>query len=285
MNIPSQKQRMLFLASIVLTACASAGRAQSTAFSYQGRLSQNGNPANGSYDLLFQVFDAASGGSSIGGTIATNGLLVTNGLFTAILDFGSTPFNGAARWLQIQVSTNGAGIFTVLLPRQSLTPNPQAIYAISAGTVTNGAISSAHLAANSVATTNLQNSSITSGKISSGQVVKTLNGLTDAVSLTQGANVTINTVGNSLQISAPGGGVTLPYTGISPASTVFSVSNSSSGVAIAGHSANGGIGVFGFSPSNKGIYGLAITVSGVKALTSGDVVSWARSTQISALSV
>jgi hypothetical protein len=184
------------------------------------------------YDFTFQAFDAPAAGSSIGGTASVNGVGVTNGLFTALVDLGGGPFTGPPRWLQIRVSTNGAGSFTTLTPRQPLTPTPYAIYAQAAGTVTNGAIASAQLAANSVAAGNIQNSTITAGKIASGQVVKSLNGLTDAVSLTQGANVTINTVGNSLQISAPAGGLNLPFSGTaSSTGSVFTIANSGPGAA------------------------------------------------------
>jgi hypothetical protein len=100
--------------------------------------------------------------------------------------------------------------------------------------VTNGAIASAQLAANSVATGNIQDNAVTAGKIASGQVVKSLNGLTDGVSLTQGANVTINTVGNSLEISAPAGGLNLPFSGSASSSgSIFTLSNSAAGAAAA----------------------------------------------------
>jgi hypothetical protein len=206
--------------------------AQGTAFTYQGRLSDGGSPANGVYDFTFQAFDAPAAGSSIGGTVNVNGVGVSNGLFTALVDLGNAPFTGLARWLQIRVSINGAGSFTTLAPRQPLTPSPYAMYAHTAATVTNGAIASAQLAANAVAAANIQNSTITSDKIASGQVVKNLNGLTDSVSLTQGANVTINTVGNSLQISAPAGGLNLPFSGsASSTGSVFTLANSGTGPA------------------------------------------------------
>ena len=53
----------------------------------------------------------------------------------------------------------------------------------------------------------LVNSNITSIKIASGQVVKSLNGLTDAVILTAGTNVNLATDGNGLRISATPGTV------------------------------------------------------------------------------
>jgi len=218
----------------VTISLASLANAQSTAFTYQGRLNDNGTPANGVYDFTFQAFDAPVAGGSIGGTVDVNAVGVTNGLFTALVDLGGSPFTGPARWLQISVSTNGAGNFTTLVPRQALTPSPYAIYAPTAGTVTNGAIASAQLAANAVATGNIQDGAVTVGKIAAGQVVKSLNGLTDAVSLTPGANVTINPVGNSLQISAPAGGLNLPFSGSASSSgSIFTLTNSGTGPAAA----------------------------------------------------
>ena len=49
---------------------------------------------------------------------------------------------------------------------------------------------------------NVQNSSLTAAKIASGQVVKSFNGLTDAVTLSAGSNVTFTTVGNTVTVSS-----------------------------------------------------------------------------------
>src|SRR5712692_4759084 len=108
-------------------------RAQGTAFSYQGRLVENGAAANGLYDLSFSAWVAASGPSQVGGTLSTNGVPVSNGLFTLTLDFGPGIFTGPDRWLEIVVRTNGSGAFATLAPRQKLTATP---YAITAGNLT-----------------------------------------------------------------------------------------------------------------------------------------------------
>src|SRR5713101_4896501 len=78
--------------------------AQGTAFTYQGRLDANGVPAKGSYDLQFVLYAAASGGSSIL-SLQRPATSVSNGLFTVSLDYGAN-FPGAARWLEIAVTTN-----------------------------------------------------------------------------------------------------------------------------------------------------------------------------------
>src|SRR5262245_54989716 len=90
-----------------------------TPITYQGQLKDAGNPANGTYDFQFALFDASSGGAQVGATIAKPGGAVTNGVFSAELDFGSAAFNGAARWLEVSVRLAGsAGAFTTLAPRQ-----------------------------------------------------------------------------------------------------------------------------------------------------------------------
>ena len=72
---------------------------------------------------------------------------VSNGLFTVMLDFGAV-FNGAARWLEIGVRPGGsASDFTMLSPRQALSPTPYAMFATTAGTVPNGVITANKLAA------------------------------------------------------------------------------------------------------------------------------------------
>src|SRR5712671_4899684 len=63
--------------------------AQSTFFTYQGRLTSGGSVANGSYDLTFSLWNSASGPSQIGGTITNATTAISNGLFTVTLDFGA----------------------------------------------------------------------------------------------------------------------------------------------------------------------------------------------------
>ena len=103
--------------------------AQGTAFAYQGRLNNGRSPANGSYDLTFTLYATNSDGGVFIGPLTNTAVGVANGLFTVTLDFGSGAFDGNPRWLEIGVSTNGAGTFTTLSPRQQLTPTPYAIFA------------------------------------------------------------------------------------------------------------------------------------------------------------
>jgi len=132
----SDMKRLLFgLAIVVISSfCLPASAfAQGTAFTYQGRLNDGGAPAGGSYDLQFTIYDSTnSPGTIVAGPITNSATAVSNGLFTVTLDFGGV-FNGAARYLDIGVRTNGsASTFTILSPRQLLTPTPYAIFATSA---------------------------------------------------------------------------------------------------------------------------------------------------------
>ncbi len=106
--------------------------AQGTAFTYQGRLQNNGSPASGTYNLTFSLFNTNTSGVSIAGPVTNNAVVVTNGLFTVLIDFGPGAFTGQTNWLEIAVETNGVNTFTTLTPRQQLTPTPYAIYAESA---------------------------------------------------------------------------------------------------------------------------------------------------------
>ncbi len=123
-----------FLVSLSL-ACgwASGAHAQNTAFTYQGRLALSDSAANGLYDLRATIYDALTNGNALAGPLTNVAVTVSNGLFTATLDFGAAAFPGANRWLDIGVRTNGsAAAFTALVPRQPITAAPYAIQAASA---------------------------------------------------------------------------------------------------------------------------------------------------------
>jgi len=123
---------VLALASLIVATGRSGAAPVGTAFTYQGRLADGSNAANGQYELQFVLFDAGSGGNPVGPTNFIAPLAVSNGQFTVALDFGGLAFDGNARWLEIGLRTNGAARdFMTLRPRQLLTPTPYALYALS----------------------------------------------------------------------------------------------------------------------------------------------------------
>jgi len=129
--------------------------AQGTAFTYQGRLNDGANLANGNYDLTFALFDAASAGAQQGTTLTNAAIAVSNGLFTVALDFGNQ-FPGADRWLEIGVRANGdTNDFLILAPRQQLTATPYATRAASASAADTATSASTAATANSVNASNI----------------------------------------------------------------------------------------------------------------------------------
>ena len=119
----------LFLSVLLLIAPASL-LAQAAAFTYQGRLVDGGQPANGNYDLQFRLADSASSGNYVGVTVTNAAVTDSNGLFSVTLDYGASVFDGSPRWLEIGVRTNGSvGPYTLLSPRQAINKTPYAAFA------------------------------------------------------------------------------------------------------------------------------------------------------------
>lgn len=168
-NLPFRSRFALFFLSLVigLTAAASAF-AQSAPFTYQGRLTDGSFPANGIYEMQFSIYDAVSGGSQIGTTIANSSVTVTNGVFTVTLDFSpATPFStGADRWLGIAVrKLSDPPGFTALSPRQPITAVPYSTRSLSASTADN--------AATAVTSVTSQNASQLQSDLASGGTINT----------------------------------------------------------------------------------------------------------------
>src|SRR5262245_6373945 len=120
---------------LAFAACAAA---QGTAFIYQGRVTSGGVPAQGLHDFQFRLLDALSGGAQLGPTVCVDNVTVTDGLFSALIDFGQVYSSGGPRYIEIQVRrdtglscANTSG-FTVLAQRQQLRPTPMAVHANSA---------------------------------------------------------------------------------------------------------------------------------------------------------
>src|SRR5215831_12044290 len=87
----------------LLVCSASAALAQSTTFTYQGELKNNGLLASGAFDFQFRLFDAVSGGNQLGGTVCLNNVNVANGRFTTQVDFGQQFTTPTPRFLEVQV--------------------------------------------------------------------------------------------------------------------------------------------------------------------------------------
>ncbi len=117
---------------------ATTAVAQTTTFTYQGKLTDGGSPANGNYDLQFTLWDALTAGTQQPQpspvTVPRSSVAVANEVFTVQLDFGVSTFPGADRFLEISVRPAGGPTFTTLAPRQQISSTPYAIRTLSATT-------------------------------------------------------------------------------------------------------------------------------------------------------
>ncbi len=138
MNRPYGFMRKLGAAFVMSVSLANAAFAQSTAITYQGQLKSSGSPAEGLHDIRFKLFSAVSGGSQVGTTQCVDNVSVKDGVFTAAIDFGPQFLSTADRWLEIEVrkdtglSCGNTTGYTVLSPRQAITPAPRAESATTA---------------------------------------------------------------------------------------------------------------------------------------------------------
>lgn len=268
--------------AIVVMAGMAEGQAApvGTAFIYQGMLKQGAIPANGIYDLSFDLFFAAEGGASFG-TNEMDDVTVVDGIFTVTLDFGVGYIVGDALWLQIGVrpgASQPADPYTTLAPRQKLMPTP---YAINMAVPVN-------------ITTATTDTMISLSQLGSGRGIFVLQdganiGIQSAITNNTNTNAAIlastNGSGSALQALSSGFGAAIKAENTSSGyAGSFVISNESSssdaliaftdgtasavngvttgnGEGVRGYAAGDGVGVYGLTTSDNGI--------GVKAVGSG----------------
>jgi hypothetical protein len=231
---------LLLLPLLLLT--EGVAHAQSTAFTYNGRLNNNGAPVSGAYDVRFTLFDASVGGLPVVPAILVTPVDVINGLFSARLDFTANAFNGQPRWIHVEVRPNGGATYVALTPRQEVTSTPYAIRALTAGGLADGTVTANQLKIGGAAPQPGQLLSYSGGELiwtnpgaGSGDIWS-LNGARAFYNL---GNVGIGTASPSFKLDV----------------------RSSASTAIVGISSfSGGVGVFGESTSFNGVRGVANNV-------------------------
>lgn len=121
------------MTQLVLCLCvlAQSVYAQSTEFTYQGKLMDAGALPTAIYDLEFALWDVETGGANALSRQIVPGVQVRSGIFTVQLDFGLN-FRGGARWLEISIKKPADATFTLLTPRQPITTVPYSIRSSSA---------------------------------------------------------------------------------------------------------------------------------------------------------
>lgn len=153
-------------------------------------------------------------GATRGEPAAAVTLPVDNGLFAVLLGDAALPnmraipatvFTNSDVRLRVWFS-EGGGVFEALAPDQRIAAVGYAMMAAAAVTVVDGTVSSSKLAAGAVTGDKLAPGAVSAEHLVNGQVVKSLNSLKDDVMLVAGANITLSTNGNALQIAAGGGG-------------------------------------------------------------------------------
>jgi len=206
MRTTNLSTRLSVLAAMTLLVAVSA-TAQTTQFTYQGKLADTGSPANGQYDFQFKLFDTPTvgGGTQQGGPVTASNVAVTGGIFTVQIDFGVCPacFNGSARFLEIAVKLTSDSTFTTLGPRQPVTSNPYAIRSLNAGVADGLSVSCVNCVTSSQIQS-VQGSQVT-GNIAGSQV----SGLIPVSSVPAGSgnyvqNTTVQQASSNFNISGTG---------------------------------------------------------------------------------
>ena len=130
MKTQKVKLSMCFGLAVLICSMMLFAESMSTAFTYQGRLLENGEPGTGTYDLQCKLFDSKTDGIQIGDTLVFEDGNSPDGYFTITIDFGVDVFNGEARYLQMAFrpwDSSDPGDFVVLADRVELTPTPYAL--------------------------------------------------------------------------------------------------------------------------------------------------------------
>jgi hypothetical protein len=245
----------LFLLAFLLPLLLQQSEAQSPVrpLSFQGILTDTlGNTLpNGLHDMRFSVFGIPEGGTEL--WFEDKNVPTARGAFNvmlgdvkpmAMLDFSNI------LWLGIRVD----GL--ELAPRMQFSATG---FSNRAGFATNAGVAD----------------SLTSGRFAHGTVVRSVNAMTENITLAAGPNVAITRTNDTLRISANGGSgpaFSLPYSDSSSGiPAAFKVTNIGSGIGIYGGSENGngvqgesnvGNGVTGKSGATNGVYGLSSNENG-----------------------
>src|SRR5215207_7090139 len=126
--------KMKFILAVVFAALilTSAAFGQTSSFNYQGKLTETGAAANGTFQFQFRLYDAPAGGSQIGAVLSDVSVTVADGTFSANLDFGGASFSGGDRYLDVSVRKTAGDPYTPLTPRQKINSAPYATKAAKA---------------------------------------------------------------------------------------------------------------------------------------------------------
>lgn len=125
----------IWLGLLILSWSEQLRGGQTPSFIYQGVLNDGANPANGKFDFRYQLFDAATDGNALGGSVETLAVGVTNGVVRTTFGFDPVFLVGSQRWIEVGVRSAGsAGTYDGLPPRQIILDPPAGLYTVGGST-------------------------------------------------------------------------------------------------------------------------------------------------------
>jgi hypothetical protein len=250
-------------------------------FTFQGKLADGGNPANGEYDFVFTLYDALGGGLQVGSAETKGNVPVAGGLFTVSLNYGDV-FHGSKYFLEIQVRPGASGgAYTTLTPRQPIASVPSAQFASKSGS-----------------TTSLQGVAVSTDAPAAGNVLQfdgsewvaapptggggfslpftasqsSLNPLFTITNAGTGANssaIVAKSNSTAAGVEALVGHITSTSAGgFSAAVRGMNSGTGSAGIGVYGSQDGGGWGVYGTAPDGRGVYGTSTSGVGVQGSSS-----------------
>jgi hypothetical protein len=179
-----------------------------TQVSYQGYLSDNGEPANGIYDLRLALHSAPEGSASVAPAVTNANVAIINGVFTTSLDFGEAALGGNALWLEVGVRLAGSeDSWVILAPRQRVHSTPYSILSLSAMSVADGSVTGSKIAGGTVEAHHLKEGAIGQQQLAEGAVVHSVNELSGPVAIVGEGQIRVSTIGSTVVLEANLSGV------------------------------------------------------------------------------
>lgn len=215
---------LVALTGVVWAPATTAAQEVPYVLQYDGRLNVEGIPAEGTFEITFQLFAEPRNGQSI--WTESHQIEIENGHFSVLLgnDTSLQPVvagNHDALYLSMQV-----GDEEEMTPRLRMASTAFAFRsavtdaardgsigtsALADASVTNakladGGVNSAKIENGAVSEGKLANGAVTRAKLAAGAAVTTLNGRSGPVTITAGSNVNVSEDDGEITISAEGGG-------------------------------------------------------------------------------
>jgi hypothetical protein len=126
----------LVVVSVILFMSPHAMPGQTTGFRYDGKLDESRMVLDGKYELVFRLYDAATSGRQIATEIWLSDVVVADGSFRVVLDFGPVSFtDGGDRYIEFAFRPAGTDVpLATTTKRQKVMSVPYAIKSLDADT-------------------------------------------------------------------------------------------------------------------------------------------------------